>query len=246
MTLTTIDGLPIKKPFSWSFSKLNGFRTCPKKLYHSQIKKDFPEATNENMQWGNRVHDAMAKRIAHDTPLPAGMEQWEKWIPWVMAPNGRSDGTMIWSELKMAITEQIQRCAYFDRAVPVWFRTVADVLKVKLNVARMVDWKTGKPPKDAKAEQEAKDQLAMGAFTVFVWFPEVQVVQTQFVYLQHDMIDAEMYTRADMPKIMMRSLPDVMALQKATDSGDFPPKPSGLCVKHCNVISCVYHGRGNR
>lgn len=244
MTLTTFDGAPVQKPFAWSFSQLNSYRICANKYYHQTVLKDYPEPPNDNMKWGNTVHDAMAKRIAHSTPLPVGMEQWEHWAEWAMAPNGRSDGTMIWSELRMAITEQMQRCAYFEKTVQVWFRTVADVLKVKQNVARLIDWKTGKVPENAKAERDAHDQLAMGAFTVFIWFPAVEVVQTQFVYLQHNVKDERTYTRKDMSSIMMSSLPDVMKLKAALASGDFPPSPSGLCKKHCGVVSCAYYKRG--
>lgn len=239
MTLTTIDGKPMLKPFAWSYSQLNSFRTCAKKFYHQTVAKDYPEPINDNLTWGNTVHAAMAKRIVHGTPLPTGMEQWEDWAKWALAPNGKSDGTMIWAELKMAITEQMQRCQYFDKTVPPWFRTVADVLKVKLNVARLIDWKTGKVP-----DKPDSDQLSLGALAVFVWFPEVQVVLTQFVYLQHGVKSEEMFQRKDMPNIMMRSLPDVMAMQKARETGDYPPKPSGLCKRHCSVASCAYYGRG--
>lgn len=241
MPLLTFDGTPVKKPFSWSFSKLDQFRTCGTKFYHTQIKKDYPEGENEHMRWGNRVHGSMANRILHGTPLPVGMEQWEKWAAWA---TNNSDGSppdpgapKPWCELKMAITEQLQRCEYFDKRVPVWFRTVADVLKVNGPAARLIDWKTGKVKEDS-------DQLALGALTVMLWYPEVQVVRSEFVYLQHDVIDKEDYVRADMPRILQRVLPDVIALQQALDTGVFSPKPSGLCKRHCPVLSCAYHGRG--
>ena len=51
------------KPFSWSWSKLKNFRTCPKRHYHVDIAKDFKEDDSEDLLWGNEVHEALAKRI---------------------------------------------------------------------------------------------------------------------------------------------------------------------------------------
>jgi hypothetical protein len=233
MTLTDIHGAPVRKPFSWSYSKLGSFRTCGTKYYHEQVKKDYPEKSNDNMMWGNRVHAAMAARVAHSSPLPEGMQQWEPWIEWVLNP----PSPLIRVEYRMAITNKLQPCGYFDKVVNPWFRTVADVLKVNGPAARLIDYKTGKVKEDS-------DQLALGAAVVMIYFPEVQVVKSQFVFLKDGVQMEETYTRNDIPRIWQRTLPDVIALHKAGETGEWLPKPSGLCKKHCGVLSCAYHGRG--
>ena len=236
MTLTTFDGKPVDKPFAWSYSKLESYRTCPKQLYHKAIKKDFPEKQNDNMLWGNRVHDAMAKRIAHSTPLPEGMTQWEKWIDWALQNTDRD--TILEVERKLAITNQLKSCDYFDRRVDPWFRAVGDVIKINGSAGRVIDWKTGKI-------KENSEQLALTAVVLFSHYEELEVVASNFVWLQDDLKSEEVFTRADIPNILQRVLPDVIALHRAEKTGDWPAKPSGLCKKHCGVLSCAYHGRGN-
>lgn len=240
MPLTNFDGSPVVRPFSWSFSKLDAYRTCAKKYYHAQVKKDHPEVDNEHMRWGNRVHDAMAKRIVHSTPLPDGMQQWEKWAQWALTTSDGSPpapGTDIKCEQKLAITDKFQPCDYFDRRVNVWFRTVADVLKLGHGAARVIDWKTGKV-------KENSDQIALTAVVIMAMYPEVDRVLGQYVWLQHDVKHEELFRRADIPIILSRCLPDVMKMEQAMTTGEWPAKPSGLCKKYCSVISCPYYKRG--
>ena len=61
------------KPFSWSYSRLKNFETCPKRHWHVDINKDAKEEDSEQLQWGNAVHKALADRIAKGTSLPIGM-----------------------------------------------------------------------------------------------------------------------------------------------------------------------------
>jgi hypothetical protein len=223
LALTTLDGQPAPVPFAWSYSKLDSYRTCPKKLYHSQIKKDFPEPQNDDMKWGFRVHEALAKRIMHSSPLPEGMKQWEKWVDWALQNTDRTN-TIIRCEQKLAITEDMKACEYFDK-------------RVRGNVARLIDWKTGKVKEDS-------DQLALTAAAVMSHFPEVEHVLCQFVWLKDDLKQEDLFSRGDLPALWVRTMPEVELMRRAHATGEFPPKPSGLCKRHCAVISCAYHGRG--
>jgi hypothetical protein len=236
LTLTTFDNQPVSKPFAWSFSALDSYETCAKKFYHARVKKDFPEPENDDMKWGFRVHDALAKRIMHASPLPNGMKQWEKWVDWAMQNTDRTN-TIIQCERKLAITEQMQPCEYFDKRVNPWFRTVADVLKVRANVARLIDWKTGKVKEDS-------DQLNLTAAALMAHYPEVEHVLCQFVWLAADLKEEALFSRADLPRLWTRMMPKVDKLRTSYATGEWLPRPSGLCKKHCSVISCAYHKRG--
>ena len=44
----------------WSYSKIKSFETCPKQFYHVKVAAEYPEATNEAMLYGNRLHTAAA------------------------------------------------------------------------------------------------------------------------------------------------------------------------------------------
>lgn len=241
--------------FSWSFSSLNNYRTCPKRYYHYNVRKDVKEPENENMRWGFQVHDAMAKRIIRSTPLPSTMP-YEKWIDWALTNTDRTV-TTIKAESKAAITENWEPCEFFDRIKPVWFRTVLDVVKVRPmpeggKAARIIDWKTGRKPgeDDDKEQAKAMQQLETSATAMFIHDPDITVVRVQLAYLQDGDPPTEKdwtqrdIQRTDLPKIWGRILPELNEMKRSIATTDFPTNPTGLCKRHCAVTSCPYHGKG--
>jgi len=237
----------VTKPFAWSFSALDQFETCAKKYYHTKLKKDFADPPGPEGQWGLQVHKALADRIMHAKPLPAGMEPYERWIDWAMVNSNRLE-VVTKCEQQLAITARMQPCQYFDRTVPVWFRTVADVLKIRLPNMRIIDWKTGKFKLDT-------DQLLLTAACAFAHYPAVDKALCQFVWLKNDMpaelrgpeglpVSEMMFYRSDLARLWQRIMPRVDQMQQAYLTSKYDPNPSGLCKKHCTVTSCQYHGKG--
>jgi hypothetical protein len=236
--VTDVDGNVVVRPQAWSFSALEGFENCALKHYETKVAKNFKDDFGPDAKWGNRVHDALADRVAKGTPLPDGMQQWEKWAQWALR-HKELPGMVIYAERKMALTAKFRPCEYFDKSVPVWFRTVADVLKINGQVARIIDWKTGKPKEDT-------DQIKLSAAAVFATFPVVEAVAMNFVWLKEDYKTDDLIRRVDLPAFWQTMLPRVDEFQLAHATGVFPPSPSGLCKRHCPVSSCAYHGKGNR
>jgi len=245
MALSTFDGRRVSKPFSWSFSSLNNYRTCPKRYGHYNVIKDVKEQENDNMRWGNYVHDRMAKRLAHAQPLPKEMAAYEKWADWALVNTDRTvvDFSV---ERKLAMTANFEPCEYFDKVKPVWFRTVIDVLKVRpsAGVARIIDWKTGKVPDDALKEAEAMQQLALSASVVFAMYPQVHTILAQLAYLAEDVKNEETITRDDLKVLWRQVNPILDDMRSAFETMEYPPKRSGLCRRHCGVTSCAFHGKG--
>ncbi len=72
-------------------------------------------------------------------------------------------------------------------------------------------------------------------------FPEVEEVETGFVWLKDKKIDKERFTREDIPKIWQEFLPRVIKLESAYERDSWPCKPSGLCKGWCPVKTCDYY-----
>lgn len=239
----------MNKPFAWSWSALESYETCPKKHWHTKIKKDYVEEAGEAATWGKQVHAAMADRISKGKRLPNAMP-YDKHIDDVMQ---NSDRTQVITrvEQQLAVTEDMQPCKYFDKQVDPWCRVVADVLKLRIQdgVARLVDWKTGKGkfyPDPVSGENVAdSDQLRLAAAVMFAHWPEINMVWTQFYWLQEDVVTNEIVWKADLSKFWSRLLPRVDKMQEAWRTTEYPPKPSGLCKRHCPVTSCPHHGIGS-
>lgn len=218
------------KPWAWSYSKLKNFDTCPKRYYEIDIAKTYKEEKTEQLAWGDTAHAVLAARIGKGTPMPPGMEYYDSWCERVLTGGGN-----ILVEQKLAITKDFGPCGYFDREV--WFRSVADVLKIIEPVALAIDWKTGKIVEDSV-------QLALMAQCVFAHHPGVQKIRTEFVWLKEDATTREDFTRDDMAGLWRTLWPRIEALKSAHDAMTYPPKPGGLCRKYCVVTSCPYHGKG--
>jgi hypothetical protein len=225
MAVVTIRG---KKKFSWSYSKLKNFETCPKKYHAVDVSKTFKEGESETLTWGNEVHKHLANRIEKKIELPNGMKSFEKWVEPIVTTPGK-----ILVEQKLSITEEFTACGFFD--ADVWFRGIGDVIKVVGPVALVVDWKTGKILDDSQ-------QLALMAACVFAQYPEVQRVRSEFIWLKEDATTREDFKREDMHKMWGSLWPRIKQLENAHEKMDFPPKPSGLCRRYCPVTSCPHNG----
>lgn len=224
--VTTIRNKP--KGFSWSWSKIKNFTTCPARYYHVDVAKTFKEEESETLAWGNAVHDALHKYVAKDQPLPIGMESFQETADRVK----NAKGTVL-VEQKLALTEQFAPCAFFDSAA--WFRGIADALIVDGPVALAIDYKLGKVVDDSQ-------QLALLAACTFAHYPEVRMVRTEYWWLKEDAITRAEFKHKDIPSIWKNILPRVEQLKHAHDTTTFPPKPGGLCRRYCPVQSCPHYG----
>ncbi len=221
----------MKKPFTWSFSGLGDYETCPLRWNEVKLLKHFQDTPGPEMLWGNRVHQAIAETLNPGAPLPVEMAMYQEWVDMVKSLPGK-----LYVEQKYAIDKDFQPTTYF--ADNVWYRGIGDAVKVSGTRAAILDWKTGKIKVDSV-------QLMLMAQCVFSHFPEVEKVHTGFVWLKENCTSPAEFTRRDVadqwPALLLR----VASMRLAYEDENFPPKPSGLCKKHCPVTTCKYHGKGS-
>lgn len=223
------------KKFTWSWSKLKNFRSCPKKHYHVDIAKEFAD-DSEALTWGNTVHESMAARIAKGTPLPAIMSHYEDWPARIVALKDR--GMKVLVENKLAMSEKFSPTSYFDNTT--WFRCVVDVLAIDepVGIALAFDWKTGQVKPDY-------EQLALSSQVIFSHYPGVQLVSSTYVWLGNDDETSKTYERGSLTPVWNELWPEIRAMEEAHRTLTYPPKPSGLCLKWCPVTSCPHYGKGS-
>lgn len=219
------------KEWSWSFSKKKNYDTCPKRHYEIDILKNFTESS-EALTQGNEVHNGLAKACAGEIVLPEPMKYLQKWVDLVRAAPG-----VLKVEEKYAITRDFQKTAYF--APNVWYRGICDVLKLHGTTASALDWKTG-------AVKHNSVQLMLMATCIFIHYPQIDTVKTRFVWLGEDCTTPEVWHKATVMREWTSLIPEVNAMEAASKSLTYPPKPSGLCRKHCPVNSCPFWGKGQR
>jgi hypothetical protein len=222
------------KPFSWSYSKLKNYETCPARYFNIDVLKKYKD-TSEALTYGNTVHDVLDKRIGQGKPLPKGYEGFEGWAQKILT----GPGTIL-TEQQLAITKDFEPCAWFDSDNPpdkrAWYRAKVDVLKINGPVAMCIDWKTGKIIEDTP-------QLVLAAACVFYHHPQVQKVRTKFVWLKDDADTTVDMDRAELPEMWASLWSRIEALRLAHERTDFPPTPNSFCNRFCVVTSCPHNGR---
>ena len=243
-TTTTRRNVPYTgraKPFAWSYSKLKNYEVCPKRHYHIDIAKDVKEEESEQLAYGNLLHKALAEAITHVTsegkkgaPLPKTQRHMQLWVDKVTeARHGNASTILV--EQQLAITKAYGPTEWFGDDV--WYRGIADVIKIMGPVALVLDWKTGKILEDGV-------QLALMAQCVFAHHPGIQKIRTEFIWLKEEAVTRADFTRADMVDVWNGVLPRVAMLENAAKTTNYPATPNHLCNRWCPVTQCPHSGRG--
>lgn len=221
---------PNGKRFSWSFSAINDFDTCPAQY---AAKRFFESVKFENTVatiWGSRVHDALEKRLKKGPALghlPDEMQQWEKYCRVLEAKHGTLS-----AEAEITFNLSGELTGWF--AKDAWARLKVDVLIIDGNTAYIYDWKTGK-------QRDSLLQLQITMWFVANKYPEIENFITRFIWLKTDKVTGEDFTRTQHLEGI-----ELMLGQKLTRMGQawrnqiFQPKESGLCRGWCPVEECIH------
>jgi hypothetical protein len=159
------------KPFSWSYSRLRNWETCPKRSWHYDIAKDIVEPESDQLKAGNELHAAFDKRISKGAELPLGLTHHEPLLNAIVRAPGDTH-----AEQKLALTSSFAPVGYFGKNV--WFRTVIDCAKVNGDTATVLDFKTGKPSSDMT-------QLNLVSVTLFHHMPRLERVKAALLFVNH-------------------------------------------------------------
>lgn len=211
---------------AWTFSSLEKYQTCPKQYYHIRVIRDVKEPPSEHTVWGEKVHTALENYIKNGDPLPDEMQNWVPFMEKVSKLKGKK-----LTEERFSVDANFQACDW-DSA---WSRGIVDLVVIDGDTATVMDYKTGK--------RKPSDQLSLYAAYVFAHYPEVNTVQTAFVWLKDRKVDRGVFTRDDIPTIWQNFLPTVARIDKSFSTEKWPAKPSGLCRQWCHVLTCEHNGR---
>jgi CRISPR/Cas system-associated exonuclease Cas4 (RecB family) len=219
------------KPIAWSYSRLTSFETCPKKFWHTSVQKDFKEPESDDMRHGKKVHKALERRIGFNEKLPNELSYLEP----IAAKFSKSHGTKL-VEQQLAITPDFEPCEWYGPNV--WARCIIDLAIVAPPHAVIVDWKTGKQSDDFTQQQVA-------AAMFFLFNPDVETIDLMYYWIKDRKPSIRSLARSDAKIVWAAAVKRVLRYTMAHQQANFPPKPSGLCKRHCPVMSCPYHGVGN-
>jgi hypothetical protein len=212
----------------WSFSGLKDFETCPRQYYEVRVAKNYVKGDTPQTLYGKEVHKACEDYVRDDTPLVTNYLRFKPTLDALKEIPGDK-----YLEHEMALTVDKLPCK-FD-APEYWVRGIADYLCVDNDVAYIADYKTGKVRPDLK-------QLKLMALMTFAHFPQVNHINGILLFVMHDAAVDESYKREDIPKLWAQFEFTLQRLNLSYNTGNWFPKPSGLCKRYCPVETCNFYG----
>lgn len=223
--------LPKDTPrFSWSFSALNDFETCPFQYAAKRFYKTLPHEETEATLWGTRVHE-YAENVLKGNTLA-----FDETISKLVGPYCDlilNAGGELLVEKQLAVGEDWKPCGWEDG----WGRGIIDAVVIKEGKARIFDWKTGKV-KD--------DTLQLKIFCLFLALhrPDIKEFDAKFIWLKHGTVTglAKPLTRSELMPVIKDLKAKIARIQEAWASENFRMKQGGLCRKWCGAKECPHAG----
>ena len=215
---------------AWSFSRLNNYEICPKKFWHTSVRKDVREGEGEAMRYGKLVHKALEKRVAKSTILPDNLRHLERYAKLLADAEGEK-----LTEMQLAIDNMFNPSDWFSKET--WCRAILDLAIVKDAHALVIDYKTGKISDDFT-------QLRLAGIMLMLHKPEIQTVELGYLWTKDKKLtrDDTCLTRADIKRVISDLMPRIKKYEAAHRTESFPARPGFLCKRYCPVKSCPYNG----
>lgn len=211
---------------AFSYSRLEGYETCPKKFFRMNIAKDIKEPQNDKTQFGTDMHLAFAKFLRNNTMLPLHLRQH---LPMLRQLQQAPGEKVI--EQQIAINAEYKQTDWF--AKDTYCRVISDLTIMNGSHAVMFDWKSGKMKDDF-------DQLRLAAAVMFLIAEEIETISMHFVWTQNKQVTSDKMAREEMPAVWANLMPRLQVYQNAHANQDFPAR-KGVHCNWCWVKDCGFN-----
>ena len=221
---------------AWSYSSISTYIQCPRKYQAEKVTKEVPYQDTEATLYGKAVHLAAEEFIRDGKPIPPQFAYMQPILDKLVAMPGEKH-----CEMKVGLAKrdgQLVSCDFF--ADDVWFRGIADLIIIQGDVARIIDYKTGKSAKYADTKQ-----LALMAACVFLMYPEVKTIKAILLFVVSKEVVKDEYTYDRRFDIFAKLDTPLRQMEASYTTGVWNPKPNGLCSKWCKVVDCAHNGGNN-
>lgn len=210
---------------SWSYSRLKNFETCPYQGYlrYGERRPEPPTMDRTHAERGIRVHkDAEDYVRGQLDTLPASLVKSADVIEEVKKAfmGGRASVEEEWG-----YTSDWEPCAWM--APNVWCRIKLDAFVRDDVVADAFDWKTGRKFGNEIGHAGQGQLYMLGGF---LRYPELEVIRTRFVYVDHGEEVKREYTRDQIPKLLNHWHERGIRMTQALV---FPAKPNKINCRFC-------------
>jgi hypothetical protein len=214
----------------FTYSGLKKFDTCPRQYAETKVKKNFKEPETEHTKYGHEVHKALEDYVMSGKPLLKNYQPYQKYLDIIKEIPGEK-----YPEHRMALDAAKNPCSYDDPDH--WCRGIGDLVIINGEDGYYIDYKTGS---DRYIDL---NQLKLMGVMIFKNFPQVTNINSGLLFVTRNRFVTEEYTRDQCDQLLDTFKGTLTRLEHSHTNDYWPANPSGLCKKHCVVLSCEFNGR---
>lgn len=219
----------MKKIIPITPTSLNTMMTCPRQFEAKYVTKEVKFQETAATIWGNRLHKAMEDNIKRGTAFSDEAMSLKPWVDAFKA-KAQAENAQLLSETKLAIDPEGNPTSWRDR----YIGGIADVVILGEKQAFIGDLKTGK-------KRDDPTQLTILAKCLYATYPKIERINAALFYPHlPDFIRFTTKRTTFDDTTLMAQIKEYIRIQ---EEYDYKPKPSGLCGKWCDVVSCQFNGR---
>lgn len=210
---------------SWSYSRLKNYETCPYQAYlrYGERRPEPATIDRTNAERGIAIHTEAESFIKDaNAPLPKSIAKNAAVMEEVKAAFAEGRASV---EEEWAFTVEWEPTGWM--ASNAWLRIKLDAYVKDEVVGTAFDWKSGRKFGNEIPHAQQGQLYMLGCF---VRDPELEVVKTRFVYVDHGVEVQREYTRDQVPKLLAYW---TERGSKMTNALTFPAKPNKINCRYC-------------
>ena len=217
----------------WSYSRLGTYESCPKKAFYKYIEQ-LPEKQHPAAERGTRIHQLAEDYIVGSVKeMPKELrlfkEAFEK-----LREDWLDDKVHV--EQDWAFDEEWAIAPWSGKNT--WGRYKIDAFFKDEEYGKVIDFKTGKFWSN---EIVYRDQCSLYACGVFIRFPDLQNVETELWYLDHQKISRFAFSKEEIQEVQDKFTFRAVAM---TEDTEFIATPSENACRWCPFKQvCPDYGR---
>ena len=211
-----------------SWSRINDFRQCPHKFFLKYIEKapNFmmkDEDKSPHLVRGNNVHKQLevyvVKKLKNE-PVTPTMPEVINTIPLIDRIMANYN---VRPESQIAVNDKFEEVSWYSKDA--WFRVIYDLIGFGQDLL-LGDYKTGKLT-DYSGSVNELGQLHMSAVIGMALFPEFEVCNPLYIYVDHKQVIPCVLNRKETFELMKKNL--IEEHGKINAEKDFNPKKNQFC-----------------
>ena len=219
-------------PRAWSYSAMKKYDNCPRQYAEIVVYRNYADVfSSPKGDYGDKLHKSAEAYVKGAGELGNEFKFMQPALDVLRSIPGEKH-----TEHKMAVGFDGTPLPWNSKDR--WFQGIADLVIVgEGHTARVLDYKTG------ASKYADTDQLELMSMLIFAHYPHVTKVKGRLIFVLEDTARDRNVDRSENERLWEKWREKDAKRVASIEADNFPARESGLCKKHCVVLTCAHNGR---